>query len=104
MNAVQTCDVVVIGAGSAGLVFVVVSVLFGKDLFGIIGEEYVPASTLLSLLLLAASFDLASAPLRAAARVSAAGEARMRRPRRSPERRGRPPGGRLSWQRLGRSL
>jgi len=54
-------------AGSAGLVFVAVAALIGKDLLGFIGEEYIPASTLLSLLLLAASFDLASASLRAAA-------------------------------------
>ena len=54
-------------AGAAGLAFVVFSLFFGKPLLGIIGEEYVPAATLLSLLLLAASFDLANAPLRAAA-------------------------------------
>ncbi|MFC1796560.1 lipopolysaccharide biosynthesis protein [Pseudomonadota bacterium] len=54
-------------AGSIGLLFVLVSVFFGGDILGIVGEEYVAASTLLSLLLLAASFDLASASLRAAA-------------------------------------
>ena len=54
-------------AGAAGLAFVVFSLFFGKPLLGIVGEEYVPAATVLSLLLLAASFDLASAPLRAAA-------------------------------------
>lgn len=54
-------------AGLIGLVFVVVSVLFGKSLLGVVGEEYRVASTLLSLLLLAAAFDVASAPLRAAA-------------------------------------
>jgi O-antigen/teichoic acid export membrane protein len=54
-------------AGLAGLAFVVFSLFFGAPLLGVIGEEYVPAATLLSLLLLAASFDLASAPLRAAA-------------------------------------
>ncbi len=54
-------------AGFLGLAFVAASVLFGQNLLGIIGEEYIAASTLLSLLLLAASFDLASAPLRAAA-------------------------------------
>ena len=54
-------------AGCIGLLFVLVSVFFGGDLLGIVGEEYVAASTLLSLLLLAASFDLASASLRAAA-------------------------------------
>jgi O-antigen/teichoic acid export membrane protein len=54
-------------AGSAGLVFVIFSVFFGDSLLGIVGEEYIPAASLLSLLLLSASFDLASAPLRAAA-------------------------------------
>ena len=54
-------------AGSIGLLFVLVSIFFGADLLGIVGEEYVAASTLLSLLLLAASFALASASLRAAA-------------------------------------
>ena len=54
-------------AGSVGLAFVVFSLFLGKPLLGIIGEEYVPAATLLSLLLLAAALDLASAPLRAAA-------------------------------------
>ena len=54
-------------AGSAGLAFVVFSVFFGETLLKIVGEEYVAASTLLSLMLLAASFDLANAPLRAAA-------------------------------------
>jgi O-antigen/teichoic acid export membrane protein len=54
-------------AGVAGLVFVALSIVFGGSLLGIIGQEYVPAAPLLSLLLLAASFDLASASLRAAA-------------------------------------
>lgn len=54
-------------AGSAGLAFVLFSIIFGESLLEIIGEEYVAASTLLSLMLLAASFDLAGAPLRAAA-------------------------------------
>ncbi len=54
-------------AGSAGLAFVVFSVFFGETLLEIVGEEYVAASTLLSMMLLAASFDLANAPLRAAA-------------------------------------
>ena len=54
-------------AGSIGLLFVLVSVFFGGEILGIVGEEYVAASTLLSLLMLAASFDLASASLRAAA-------------------------------------
>lgn len=54
-------------AGGVGLLFVVLSVFFGGELLGIVGEEYMPAATLLSLLLLAAAFDLASASLRAAA-------------------------------------
>ena len=54
-------------AGSVGLGFVVLSLLIGRPLLGLIGNEYVAASSLLSLLLLAASFDLANAPLRAAA-------------------------------------
>jgi len=54
-------------AGCVGLVFVIVAFFFGPELLGIVGEEYVPASTLLTLLMLAASFELASASLRAAA-------------------------------------
>ncbi len=54
-------------AGSVGLLFVIISIIFGGALLGVVGEEYVSASVLLSLLLLAASFDLANAPLRAAA-------------------------------------
>ena len=54
-------------AGSVGLVFVLVAFFFGKDLLGLVGEEYVAASTLLTLLLIGASFELASASLRAAA-------------------------------------
>lgn len=54
-------------AGSVGLGFVVLSILIGSNLLGFVGQEYVAASGLLSLLLLAASFDLANAPLRAAA-------------------------------------
>jgi O-antigen/teichoic acid export membrane protein len=54
-------------AGSIGLVFVIISVFFGGALLGVVGEDYIAASALLSLLLLAASFDLTNAPLRAAA-------------------------------------
>ena len=54
-------------AGMVGLGFVLVSLVFGESILGIIGEEYIPAASLLTLLLIAASFDLASAPLRAAA-------------------------------------
>ncbi|MDH3787316.1 MAG: hypothetical protein OES53_02015 [Xanthomonadales bacterium] len=54
-------------AGVVGLLFVALAVVFGESLLGIVGDEYVAAAPLLSLLLLAASFDLASASLRAAA-------------------------------------
>ena len=54
-------------AGSVGLGFVVFSVFFGSTLLGFIGSEYIAASGLLSLLLVAATFDLANAPLRTAA-------------------------------------
>jgi O-antigen/teichoic acid export membrane protein len=54
-------------AGVAGLAIVIFSMAFGQSILGIIGTEYVPASTLLSMLLLAATFDLAGASLRAAA-------------------------------------
>lgn len=54
-------------AGAVGLIFVAVSMVFGDSLLGIVGKEYIPAAPLLSLLLLAASFDLGCASLRAAA-------------------------------------
>ncbi len=54
-------------AGVAGLLIVALSIVFGESLLAVVGTEYVPAAPLLSLLLLAASFDLASASLRAAA-------------------------------------
>jgi O-antigen/teichoic acid export membrane protein len=54
-------------AGGAGLLVVALSIVFGGSLLSIVGTEYVPAAPLLSLLLLAAAFDLASASLRAAA-------------------------------------
>lgn len=54
-------------AGIAGLLIVGLSVVFGDSMLAVVGAEYVPAAPLLSLLLLAASFDLASASLRAAA-------------------------------------
>jgi O-antigen/teichoic acid export membrane protein len=54
-------------AGAGGMLFVLISVVFGESILGIVGNEYITASTLLTLLLVAASFDLASAPLRAAA-------------------------------------
>jgi len=54
-------------AGSAGLLIVVFAWFAGEYLLALIGEDYVPAAPLMVLLLLAASFELASAPLRAAA-------------------------------------
>lgn len=54
-------------AGAVGLAFVLLSVFIGPPILTFIGEEYADASVLLCLLLLAATFDLASAPLRAAA-------------------------------------
>ena len=54
-------------AGAVGLAFVVLSVFIGPPVLAIIGEEYVAAASLLTLLLLAAAFDLSSASLRAAA-------------------------------------
>lgn len=54
-------------AGSAGLLIAIFVWYTGEFLLALIGEDYVPAAPLLVLLLLAASFDLASAPLRAAA-------------------------------------
>ena len=54
-------------AGLAGFAIVLLSLAIGGPILGIIGAEYIPAAPLLSMLLLAATFDLASAPLRAAA-------------------------------------
>jgi O-antigen/teichoic acid export membrane protein len=54
-------------AGSAGLLIVVFAWFAGEYLLALVGEDYVPAAPLMVLLLLAASFELASAPLRAAA-------------------------------------
>ena len=54
-------------AGVAGLLIVALSIVFGEPILAVVGAEYVPAAPLLSLLLLAASFDLANASLRAAA-------------------------------------
>ena len=54
-------------AGSAGLLVVILIWFAGEWLLALIGEDYVPAAPLLVLLLLAASFELAAAPLRAAA-------------------------------------
>lgn len=53
-------------AGSAGFLITVFAWFAGESLLALIGEDYVPAAPLMVLLLVAASFDLASAPLRAA--------------------------------------
>jgi len=54
-------------AGAAGLLLVLLSIPAAKPILGFIGSEYTEASTLLTLMLLAATFELASSPLRAAA-------------------------------------
>lgn len=56
------------GSGLVGLIFVLVSYFFGAALLDLsVGTKYVDAAPLLTLLLLAATFDLASASLRSAA-------------------------------------
>jgi len=54
-------------AGAGGLLLVMLIMVIGEPLLGLVGPEYTEASTLLTLLLLAATFELASSPLRAAA-------------------------------------
>ena len=54
-------------AASAGLLLVLISIPLAGPVLGIIGPEYTAAATLLSLMLLAATFELAASPLRAAA-------------------------------------
>ncbi len=54
-------------AGCSGLLVVVFAWFAGEWILALIGENYVPAAPLVVLLLLAASFDFASAPLRASA-------------------------------------
>jgi O-antigen/teichoic acid export membrane protein len=54
-------------AGSGGLVCAAFAYFAGTPILALIGADYVPAKPLLVLLLIAASFDLASASLRAAA-------------------------------------
>jgi O-antigen/teichoic acid export membrane protein len=54
-------------AGAGGLILVLLSIPSAKPLLGLIGPEYTQAATVLSLLLLAATFELAGSPLRAAA-------------------------------------
>jgi len=54
-------------AGGFGLLIVVFAWFAGEWILALIGENYVSAAPLMVLLLLAASFDLASAPLRSSA-------------------------------------
>jgi O-antigen/teichoic acid export membrane protein len=54
-------------AGAIGLIFVAIAWLAGGPALGVVGEDYLPAKNLIVLLLVAGSFDLASAPIRAAA-------------------------------------
>jgi O-antigen/teichoic acid export membrane protein len=54
-------------AGGFGLLIVAFAWFAGEWILTLIGENYVPAAPLMVLLLLAASFDLASAPLRSSA-------------------------------------
>jgi len=53
-------------AGAVGLAFVVLSLFIARPILGIVGAGYIAAAPLLSLLLLAATFELAGASLRAA--------------------------------------
>jgi len=54
-------------AGLSGLVLVALSIPLAAPILGIVGPDYTPAAPLLSLMLLAATFELAGSPLRAAA-------------------------------------
>lgn len=54
-------------AAGGGLLLVVLSIPLAEPMLGLIGPEYTGAATLLSLMLLAATFELAGSPLRAAA-------------------------------------
>lgn len=54
-------------AGAAGLLLVLISIPAAAPMLGIIGPEYTGAATLLTLMLLAATFELAGSPMRAAA-------------------------------------
>ena len=54
-------------AGVVGLLLVLLSIPAAGPILGIIGPEYTEAASLLTLMLLAATFELAGAPLRAAA-------------------------------------
>ncbi|MFC1777384.1 lipopolysaccharide biosynthesis protein [Pseudomonadota bacterium] len=57
----------VMAAGAVGLLLVLLSIPAGGPVLGIIGTEYTVAAPLLTLMLLAATFELAGSPLRAAA-------------------------------------
>ncbi len=54
-------------AGAAGLLLVLLSIPAAAPILGLIGPEYTVAASLLTLMLLAATFELAGSPLRAAA-------------------------------------
>lgn len=54
-------------AGAVGLLLVLFSIPAGGPILGLIGQEYTEAASLLTLMLLAATFELAGSPLRAAA-------------------------------------
>ncbi len=54
-------------AGASGLLLVVLSIPLAAPILGIIGSDYTSAAPLLTLMLLAATFELAGSPLRATA-------------------------------------
>ena len=54
-------------AGALGLLLVLLSIPLGAPILGFIGADYTPAAPLMTLMLLAATFELAGSPLRAAA-------------------------------------
>lgn len=54
-------------AGAAGFILVLLSIPAARPLLGMIGSDYTEAAPLLTLMLVAATFEFASSPLRAAA-------------------------------------
>ena len=54
-------------AAALGLLLVLLSIPLGAPILGFIGADYTPAAPLMTLMLLAATFELAGSPLRAAA-------------------------------------
>jgi O-antigen/teichoic acid export membrane protein len=54
-------------AGAAGFALAMISVPTAGPILGMIGDDYTAAATLLTLMLIAATFELAASPLRAAA-------------------------------------